>query len=64
MYIMCGEFYYSYTTQEMRNNMSCHDDVYLRPMDGGGNDGQGFGSYFFLGAALIAVALASIAAFS
>jgi hypothetical protein len=40
------------------------DNVYLRPMEGGGNDGPGFGSYFFFGAALIAVGLASIAAYS
>ncbi|TKD68247.1 hypothetical protein [Pseudalkalibacillus hwajinpoensis] len=41
-----------------------NDHVYLRPMNGEGDDGSGFGSYFFLGAALIAVGLASIAAYS
>ncbi len=40
------------------------DHVYLRPMDGGQNDGPGYGSHFFFGAALIAVGIASIAAYS
>ncbi|WP_270181302.1 hypothetical protein [Alkalihalobacillus sp. CinArs1] len=40
-----------------------NNHVYLRPLDGG-DSGPGYGSYFFFGAALIAVAFASIAAFS